>query len=68
MLSNQGQGGGGGGSTYSGGDQLWLWPAPPAGPIELVVQWPALGVEETRVVLDGTAMRELTDRAKPYWP
>jgi hypothetical protein len=67
VLNNQAQGGGGGGSSYSGGDQLWLWPAPPEGPIELVVQWPALGVDETRVVLDGTEMRELTERAKPYW-
>lgn len=67
-LNRQQQGGGGDGNTYSGSDHLWLWPAPPEGAIELVMQWPALGIQETRVMLDGTAMRELTQRARPFWP
>jgi hypothetical protein len=41
---------------------------PPEGPIELVIQWPALGIEETRIVLDGTAILDLADRARPFWP
>lgn len=67
VLNRQQQGGGGGGTTYSGADNLWLWPLPPEGAIELVLQWPSFGVEETRVMLDGTAMRELASQAKPYW-
>lgn len=67
-LSRRGGGGGGGGSFYSGSDGLWLWPAPPAGPIELVMQWPALGIGEQRVTLDATEMLVLASRAQPFWP
>lgn len=67
-LNRQQQGGGGGGSTYTCRDHLWLWPLPPEGAIEFVMQWPALGIEETSVLLDGTAMRQLADRATPFWP
>lgn len=66
-LSRREQGGGGGGSTFSSSDHLWLWPLPPAGPIELVLQWPALGIDETRVTLDAGSVAELAARARPYW-
>lgn len=66
-LSRHEQGGGGGGSTYASGDHLWLWPLPPAGPIELVMQWPALGIGDTRVTLDASGVHELAARARPYW-
>lgn len=68
VLNRRQQGGGGGSSVYESRDHLWLWPLPPDGPIELVIQWPALGIEETRIVLDGTAMLALKDRARPFWP
>lgn len=63
-------GGSGGGSEHShtASEGLWLWPLPPEGPIELVMQWPALGIEETRAVLDGTSIRELAQRAVTLWP
>lgn len=67
-LTRNGGGGGGGGSSYSGSDALWLWPLPPEGPVELVMQWPALGIDETRAVLDGSSIRELAQRAAPLWP
>lgn len=67
-LSRRQQGGGGGGSTYSSADQLWLWPLPPAGPIELVLQWPALSIDETHVTLDASTVTELAARARSYWP
>lgn len=67
VLSRRGGGGGGGGSTYSGTDTLWLWPTPAPGPIELVMQWPAFGIGETRVVLDGTEMIALASHARPFW-
>ncbi len=67
-LMRTGGGGGGGGRSYSGSDGLWLWPLPPDGPMELVMQWPALGIDETRAVLDGSSIRELAQRAAPLWP
>ena len=67
-LSRRQQGGGGGGGTYASADHLWIWPRPPAGPIELVVQWPALGIEETPVTIDASAVDELAARARPFWP
>lgn len=67
-LSRRQQGGGGGGSTYASADHLWIWPRPPAGPIELVVQWPALGIEETHVTIDASAVDDLAERARPFWP
>lgn len=66
-LSRRERGGGGGGSAYASADHLWLWPLPPAGPLELVLQWPALGIDETRVVIDGSSIRELAESARPYW-
>lgn len=68
VLSRREQGGGGGGSTYASADHLWLWPLPPAGPIELVLQWPALGIPETRTTVDVGAVSELAARVRPYWP
>lgn len=62
-LSRREQGGGGGRNTFSPSGHLWLWPLPQAGPIELVLQWPALGIDETRVTL----VAELAARARPHW-
>ena len=67
-LARREQGGGGGGSMYASGDHLWLWPLPPAGPIELVTQWPAVGIGETRVVIDASGVAELAAQVRPYWP
>lgn len=66
-LSRQQEGGGGSGSTYSSADELWLWPLPP-GPLTLVMQWPSLGIEETRISLDAGAVVELAARARSFWP
>lgn len=66
-LNRRQQGGGGGGSTFSSADQLWLWPLPPAGPLELVMQWEALGIGETRVSVDVSDISQRAARARPYW-
>lgn len=66
-LARNSGGGGGGSHNYSSTDRLWLWPLPPEGPIEFVMQWPALGVEERSVVLDGSAMRDLAARVQRFW-
>lgn len=67
MLQRREGGGGGGGRSFTGSDALWLWPLPPAGPIELVLQWPSLGIGEERILLDGTALIALADRARSFW-
>ena len=63
----------GGGS--SGGDQvderhwrLWLWPLPPPGSFEFVVEWHNMGIDTTSVQLDGSAIVRAAERALPYWP
>lgn len=60
-------GGGGGGSTYTATDGLWLWPAPPTGTLELVMQWPALGFDERRTILDATRLVSLISRVQSIW-
>ncbi|ALX66175.1 hypothetical protein [Microbacterium sp. XT11] len=68
VLSRLQRGGGGSGSTYSAADELWLWPLPPAGPIDVVLQWPALGIDETHVTIDVGSVEEPAARARRYWP
>lgn len=67
MLSRREQGGGGGAHAYSTADHLWLWPLPPDGSIDVVMQWPTLGIGETRVRIDVGAVSELSTRARPFW-
>lgn len=43
---------------------LWLWPLPPAEPFDLVLQWGAMDVLETRVELDGAAVNEAAARCR----
>lgn len=59
-------GGGGGGRTYDQG--YWLHPLPPPGDLLVVCRWAAYGVEETRTVLDGTAIAEAAGRVEELWP
>lgn len=66
-LVRNSNGASGGGQTYVSSDRLWLHPLPPDGPIEFVLQWPALGVDERRVVLDGSAMRSSASRVQRFW-
>ncbi|MGC0370329.1 hypothetical protein RKD05_002581 [Microbacterium sp. SLBN-111] len=66
-LRMTGHGGSGGEDRYTLHDGLWLWPLPPDGPLELVVQWPAFGIPETRAVLDGTELRSLAGGVRPIW-
>lgn len=42
---------------------LWLWPAPPAAEFELVVEWPAYGVPETRTRVDGAQLADAASHA-----
>lgn len=62
-------GGSGGGldSRYEHRDGLWLYPLPPAGPIELVTQWPFAGFEETRVQIDANLILDVVPQVRHLW-
>jgi hypothetical protein len=55
---------GGGGSDTFHHIGIWVTPLPPAGPLALVCEWPAQGIPETRVVVDGAAVAEAAGRAR----
>lgn len=48
----------------------WAWPIPDVGDLELLFAWPAKGLLETSVVLEGGILREAAARAltRPIWP
>jgi len=66
-LSQTGGGGGGGEDSYRFDDGMWLWPLPPAGPVEIVAQWPAFGIPESHVVLNSAPLIELASQARSVW-
>ncbi len=49
-------------STYAEGaaevaeETFWTWPLPPAGPVTVFVEWPAVGIGPSSVTLDGAAI------------
>jgi len=57
--------GGGGGTRWD--HTYWVWGLPPEGPLSLVVEWPAEHVAETRVDIDGGAIRQAAGRAEVLW-
>ncbi len=60
--------GGSGGPDFSMHlDGMWLYPLPPEGPLEIVTQWPAEGIPESRVVLDGGALRARAADSRKVW-
>jgi len=60
------RGGGGGGHRWD--VSFWLWPLPRPGQLTLVCEWPARGIELTRVDVDAGALLEAAQRATPLWP
>ncbi|WP_370947042.1 hypothetical protein AB5J62_05670 [Amycolatopsis sp. cg5] len=52
---------------YQGDQSLWLWPLPPPGPFEFVIEWRNWGIDATATTLDGSAIRHAADQARPYW-
>jgi hypothetical protein len=54
--------------SYVCNRQMWLWPLPPPGPFEFVVEWPAMGIATTSTSVDGTAIVRAAEDAQPYWP
>lgn len=57
--------GGGGGKSWT--QNLWVWPLPPAGPLAFVCEWPAEGIELTRVAIDAGLILDAAERAETLW-
>jgi hypothetical protein len=38
--------------------RLWLWPLPPPGKLDLLVEWPLFGLDISTLAFDGTALRK----------
>jgi hypothetical protein len=60
--------GGGSGGQSSIEQSWWLSPVPPAGPLRLVLRCPDIGLAETVVELDGTAISRAVDDVVTLWP
>jgi hypothetical protein len=60
------KGGRGGLSCWD--QDYWVWGQPPPGPLTLVLEWPAEGIRESRIEVDGLAIRLAADDAEPLWP
>lgn len=52
---------------YDSHQRLWLWPLPPSGPFEFVVEWQSMGLDLTSTTLDGSAVVRAADHALPFW-
>ena len=60
------QGGGGDGRRWD--QRYWVWPLPPPGPLAFVCEWPALGIEVTRLEIDAQLVLDAAGRAEVLWP
>jgi hypothetical protein len=58
----------GGGSPRSSLSRWWAWPLPPAGPLEFVCEWPALGIPESRAGLDAQLILDAAGQSIRLWP
>jgi hypothetical protein len=59
------RGGGGSDTSYSMG--FWCWPLPPAGPLQVFVEWEDQGIPETSSTFDATAIVDAGPRATVLW-
>jgi hypothetical protein len=59
---------GGGGTSHSQLLRWWVWPLPPAGPLEFICQWPVYGIGETRIGIDGQLILDAARRSVQLWP
>jgi hypothetical protein len=59
--------GAGGGSDSDASQQFWIWPIPETGDLTLVCEWPAYGIPESRLTIDGDVIRDAAARSLPVW-
>jgi hypothetical protein len=59
----------GSGGGEPGGWRAWAWvfPLPPDGPLEILVALGVAGMSESRITIDGAAIRAAGERAKVIW-
>ncbi|HEV7980028.1 hypothetical protein [Amycolatopsis sp.] len=58
----------GGGSSFHFRHNVFIWPLPPKGPLNVVVQWLKRDISETFTELDGAAIRAAALEAREIWP
>lgn len=58
---------GGAGSDSRWDQNCWIWGLPPDGPMGVVVEWRAEGIEETCVEIDSAVIRDAASRAETVW-
>ncbi|SMD20970.1 hypothetical protein [Kibdelosporangium aridum] len=47
---------------------LWLSPLPPPQPFDLVTEWPAHGIADSRFTLDGQYLVRAAENSSSFWP
>jgi hypothetical protein len=57
LLSGYWMGGAYGSDTATAEHKAWLWPLPPAEPLELTLHWPALGIDAVTTSVDAASIR-----------
>jgi hypothetical protein len=50
-----------------GRSTLWLWPLAPEGAVEFVCEWPALGIELSRIEVAASLLRDAAARSRTLW-
>lgn len=58
---------GGGGGSHQFAMRYWCFPLPPPGPMDLHLEWAHMEIPETKVTLDGDAVRVAAERAVTIW-
>lgn len=58
----------GSGSETSADQLYWVTPLPPDGPVAFIIRWPAFGIAESRMELDGGPIRAAASRSRILWP
>jgi hypothetical protein len=54
------------GGTWS--RDVWLWPLPPPGSVQVVCAWPDRGIAESSTTTDSALLRAAATAATPLWP
>jgi hypothetical protein len=67
FLQNRARGSGGDDERHSERLHLWLYPLPPAVECQLVYEWPAAGIRESRTSLEGAAIADAGRRGRAFW-
>jgi hypothetical protein len=58
----------GGGGPHSFFSRWWSWPLPPKGTLDFVIEWPMLGIGETRASIDAQLILDAADHSIRLWP